>query len=414
MIAHDVQDLLDSLAMAVGRGMAVDDPEGRVVAHSVHHGEVDQVRAQAILSRSVPAEVEVWQEAHGVATTREPVRIPANPALGMAARLCVPLLHRGRRVGSLWIIEGGGPLSSEEEARTVRDAAAIAALLDGGGSSHTLRRLLNGEITVRRAAGILGEGPLRVLAVRVPAGRGDAVRGDGSRGDAVRGDGPRGDAVRGDLVRGDGPRGDAVRDDGAGGEAVPGDGSRGGAVPGEPGGLVGAVGDELSRMRRPPAFAVVDRHAVLLLNGGEDASALGESLAARAGGLVGVSAVHPGLGSLRQAYGEAVAAARAAAAEPALGPVARWPELGVYRLLADPTAYSLGSLREHPALAVTLETYLDHGGDAQETARLLHLHRTSLYYRLARIEELTGRSLKDGTQRLELHLALKLARWNAV
>lgn len=399
MIAHDVQDLLDSLAMAVGRGMAVDDPEGRVVAHSVHHGEVDQVRAQAILSRSVPAEVEVWQEAHGVATTREPVRIPANPALGMEARLCVPLLHRGRRVGSLWIIEGGGPLSSEEEARTVRDAAAIAALLDGGGSSHTLRRLLNGEITVRRAAGILGEGPLRVLAVRAPAGRGDAVRGDGSRGDAVRGDGPHGDAVR---------------DDGAGGDAVPGDGSRGDAVPGDPGGLAGVVGDELSRMRRPSAFAVVDRHVVLLLNGGEDASALGESLAARAGGLVGISAVHPGLASLRQAYGEAVAAARGAAAEPALGPVARWPELGVYRLLADPTAYSLGSLREHPALAVTLETYLDHGGDAQETARLLHLHRTSLYYRLARIEELTGRSLKDGTQRLELHLALKLARWYAV
>lgn len=394
MITHDVQDLLDSLAMAVGRGMAVDDPEGRVVAHSVHHGEVDQVRAQAILSRSVPAEVEIWQEAHGVATTREPVRIPANPALGMAARLCVPLLHRGRRVGSLWIIEGGGPLSSEEEARAVRDAAAIAALLDGGGSSHTLRRLLNGEITVRRAAGILGEGPLRVLAVRAPAGRGDAVRGD--------------------LARGDGPRGDAVRDDGAGGAAVPGDGSRGDAAPGEPGGLAGVVGDELSRMRRPPAFAVVDRHVVLLLNGGEDASALGESLAARAGGLVGISAVHPGLGSLRQAYGEAVAAARAAAAEPALGPAARWAELGVYRLLADPTAYSLGSLREHPALAVTLETYLDHGGDAQETARLLHLHRTSLYYRLARIEELTGRSLKDGTQRLELHLALKLARWNAV
>ncbi|MFD8530986.1 PucR family transcriptional regulator [Streptosporangium canum] len=394
MITHDVQDLLDSLAMAVGRGMAVDDPEGRVVAHSVHHGEVDQVRAQAILSRSVPAEVETWQEAHGVATTREPVRIPANPALGMAARLCVPLLHRGRRVGSLWIIEGGGPLSSEEEARAVRDAAAIAALLDGGGSSHTLRRLLNGEITVRRAAGILGEGPLRVLAVRAPAGRGDAVRGD--------------------LARGDGPRGDAVRDDGAGGAAVPGDGSRGDAAPGEPGGLAGVVGDELSRMRRPPAFAVVDRHVVLLLNGSEDASALGESLAARAGGPVGISAVHPGLGSLRQAYGEAVAAARAAAAEPALGPAARWPELGVYRLLADPTAYSLGSLREHPSLAVTLETYLDHGGDAQETARLLHLHRTSLYYRLARIEELTGRSLKDGTQRLELHLALKLARWNAV
>ncbi|MGV9775461.1 PucR family transcriptional regulator [Streptosporangium sp. NPDC003464] len=354
MIADDVQDLLDSLATAVGRGMAVDDPEGRVVAHSVHHGEVDQVRAQAILSRSVPAEVGAWQEAHGVATTSEPVRVPANPALGMAARLCVPLLHHNRRVGSLWVIEGEGPLTSEQEARTVRDAAAIAALLDDGGSSHTLRRLLGGEITAGRAAGVLGEGPLRLLAVR-----------------------------------------------------------------GDQAGLGEAVGDELARMRRPPAFTVLDRHAVLLLGGGEDARALGELLAARAAGHAGVSALHPGLESIRRAHREAAAAARAAAAEPALGPVARWPELGVYRLLAEPGPETgrpgpLGPLREHPALAVTLETYLDHGGDAQETARLLHLHRTSLYYRLARIEELTGRSLKDGSHRLELHLALKLARWNAV
>ncbi|MFF5210942.1 PucR family transcriptional regulator [Streptosporangium sp. NPDC000396] len=349
MIADEVQTLLDSLAVAVGRGVAVDDPEGRVIAHSAHHGEVDQVRAQAILSRSVPAEVEAWQESHGVATAREPVRIPANPALGMAARLCVPLLHRDRRVGSLWVIEGDGPLSPQELVRTARDATLVAALLDDGGSSHTLRRLLREEITVRRAAAVLGEGPLRVLALR-----------------------------------------------------------------GGSGNLREAIDEELARLRRPPAFAIVDRHAVLLLNGGEDARALGELLAARTRGGAGVSAVHPGLESAGQAHREAVAAARAAAAEPALGPVACWPELGVYRLLAEPTAIPFGALREHPTLLATLEAYLDAGGDAQDTARLLHLHRTSLYYRLTRIEELTGRSLKDGAHRLELHLAVKLTRWNAV
>ncbi|SNS02290.1 DNA-binding transcriptional regulator, PucR family [Streptosporangium subroseum] len=349
VIADDVQDLLESLAVAVGRGMSVDDLEGRVVAHSAHHGEVDPVRAHAILSRSVPAEVEAWQEAHGVTKTCEPVRIPDNPELGMASRLCVPLLHQDRRVGYLWIIEGTGPLSAEEQSRAIHDAAAIAALLDDGGSSHTLRRLLTGEIAVRRAAGVLGEGPLRVLALR--------------------------------------------RD---------------------PANLREAVGVELARLRRPPAFTILDRHAVLLLNQREDAQALGERLAAGTRGKVGISAIHPELESAVEAYREAVAAARAAAAEPGLGPVARWPELGVYRLIAEPTATPIAGLREHPALMLTLESYLDSGGDAQETARLLHLHRTSLYYRLARIEELTGRSLKNGTHRLELHLALKLIRWNTV
>ncbi|MER7131513.1 PucR family transcriptional regulator [Streptosporangium saharense] len=349
MIGDEVQDLLDSLAAAVGRGVAVDDPEGQVVAHSVHHGEVDQVRAQAILSRSVPAAVRAWQEAHGVATARAPVRVPANPALGMAARLCLPLLHQGRRVGLLWIIEGETPLTREQEAGAVRNAAAIAALLDGGGGSGTLRGLLTGGISVGRAAAVLGEGPLRLLALR--GGRGKPGR---------------------------------------------------------------AVEEEVAGTRRPPAFTVLDRHAVLLLNGGQDAAALAGRLVARTGGVAGLSAVHAGLGTAGHAHREAVAAARAAMAEPALGPVATWPDLGVYRLLAEPGGLAAGPLHGHPTLAVTLETYLDSGGDAQETARLLHLHRTSLYYRLARIEEITGRSLKDGADRLELHLALKLARWNAV
>ncbi|GAA3037774.1 helix-turn-helix domain-containing protein [Streptosporangium longisporum] len=356
MIADDVQELLESLAAAVGRGMSVDDLEGRVVAHSAHHGDADPVRAHAILSRSVPAEVTAWQEAHGVSTAREPVRVPENAALGMVGRLCVPLLHQDRRVGYLWIIEGAGPLSPQERARAVRDAAAIAALLDDGGSSHTLGHLLTGDIGVRRAAGVLGEGPLRVLALR-----------------------------------------------------------------GEPAGVREAVGAELARTLRPPAFTMLDRHAVLLLNRGEDAVALGERLVARTGAGAGVSAVHPGLESAVRAHREALVAARAAAAEPRLGPVARWPDLGVYRLLAEPVTDASGqaggpldALREHPGLVVTLETYLDSGGDVQETARLLHLHRTSLYYRLTRIEQLADRDLKNGTHRLELHLALKLGRWNAV
>jgi DNA-binding PucR family transcriptional regulator len=35
---------------------------------------------------------------------------------------------------------------------------------------------------------------------------------------------------------------------------------------------------------------------------------------------------------------------------------------------------------------------------------------TSLYYRLQRVELLAGTDLKDGTERLALHLALKVAR----
>lgn len=63
-------------------------------------------------------------------------------------------------------------------------------------------------------------------------------------------------------------------------------------------------------------------------------------------------------------------------------------------------------------LARTLETYLDLAGNAQATAKALRLHRATLYYRLQRIEELARADLKDGNDRLMLHLGLKLARLN--
>lgn len=59
----------------------------------------------------------------------------------------------------------------------------------------------------------------------------------------------------------------------------------------------------------------------------------------------------------------------------------------------------------------TLETYLAEGGRKASTARLLHLERQSLYYRLERIEELLGLSLDDEGALLELRLALRAARF---
>jgi hypothetical protein len=126
------------------------------------------------------------------------------------------------------------------------------------------------------------------------------------------------------------------------------------------------------------------------------------------GGPTGVSAPHP-LDQAHLAYQQALAAAELSSLDPNLPRTARWSELGAYRLLIDGHPDDvLAALSE--ALRVTLETYLDGGCDARAAAQRLHLHRTSLYYRLGRIEELTGRDLSSGAARLELHLALKLLR----
>jgi DNA-binding PucR family transcriptional regulator len=64
--------------------------------------------------------------------------------------------------------------------------------------------------------------------------------------------------------------------------------------------------------------------------------------------------------------------------------------------------------QRRPDLMITARTVLDHGGDIARAAAQLHIHRTTLYYRLDRIEALTGVSLKSGPERDDLHMALRL------
>jgi DNA-binding PucR family transcriptional regulator len=49
-------------------------------------------------------------------------------------------------------------------------------------------------------------------------------------------------------------------------------------------------------------------------------------------------------------------------------------------------------------------------GDVKSTAAELWLHRTSLYYRLRRIEEVAGVDLNRGEDRLLCYVALRLSR----
>jgi hypothetical protein len=106
------------------------------------------------------------------------------------------------------------------------------------------------------------------------------------------------------------------------------------------------------------------------------------------------------------------------AAPPAIStPVVRWDALGSYRLLAPLAGAALPAplqrLLDHPdaePLVATLEAYLDRAGDARATAAALFIHRTSLYHRLHRIEAITGASLRDGDDRLALHVGLRIHR----
>ena len=66
--------------------------------------------------------------------------------------------------------------------------------------------------------------------------------------------------------------------------------------------------------------------------------------------------------------------------------------------------------RRHTELVRTLELFLESGGAYQQTADELHVHVNTLRLRLARVEELTGRSLSDMETRVDLFIALRARR----
>src|SRR6185369_12878481 len=123
------------------------------------------------------------------------------------------------------------------------------------------------------------------------------------------------------------------------------------------------------------------------------------------GSTAGVSRVRRGVAELAEQWREACAAARVAAAVPRFSPVAQWGELRGWRPVTelpgpDP---AVEPLLGDPVLTETAEVFLDCAGSAARAAAALRIHRQTLYYRLGRIEALTGLDLADGEDRLLLH-----------
>jgi DNA-binding PucR family transcriptional regulator len=76
----------------------------------------------------------------------------------------------------------------------------------------------------------------------------------------------------------------------------------------------------------------------------------------------------------------------------------------------------LGALIDYDAaknsdLLHTLSHYLECGGNYDESAAALHVHRSTLRYRLSRIAELTGMDLRDVDTRFNLHAATRVWRF---
>jgi hypothetical protein len=355
------------------------------------------VRTRSILTRRSTTAVRTWFEGFGITRATGPVRIPPTPEAGVyRGRICLPVRHRGVVLGYVWLLDDDPGPTDAQLAGAMQVASRIGALLaDEAQAGADLTRELRAVLTAERG----WQRDMAVAELRTALG-------------------PRGDGLHTVVCVAPWPSADP--DDAPSARTVPGTT----ALCTIPWGTTGQSLALLVRLRSPdvltPALTAAGRFVREAAGvRGEGAVPGGGPGAASPGGTAaaGVAGAREGLGELGAAWREAAAAARAALAEPRLGPVAEWGAIGPFRLLTalppdaahDPAVNTLLGTA-HRELARTAEVFLDRAGQAGRTAAELGIHRQTLYYRLSRVEQLTGLDLDDGEDRLLLHMALKGAR----
>ncbi|MFF1636483.1 PucR family transcriptional regulator [Streptomyces sp. NPDC058246] len=165
--------------------------------------------------------------------------------------------------------------------------------------------------------------------------------------------------------------------------------------------------------------------AVLVVQGEPRDTGLYEAVAEELGsrqGVVGIGGLCEVTADIPHSFDMAVRALNVRRqSEPAYG-TTTYEELGLYRILARGNDSKdvdnfvrewLGPLLNYDEahgtdLVLTLAQYFDHGGNYDETAQALAIHRSTLRYRLQRIREVSGRRLDDVDNRFHLQVATRI------
>ena len=380
-----IYDLAQTLARLVHQSISIENDRFEAFA-SVNIAAIDEARRYTQRygrtdSRLVQALEERGYLPH-IRHTLRPVNLPKMPDVGLEMeRILAPIVVHGDIYGFVWIIADDRPLT-ELEQMAVQSGATIAALM-----------LLRQEAIQREASSQRGD----LLASLM---RADVI-------------------TRKDLLT------DRVL--------------RFGVDLREPYCLVllEGVAYSLSRQNKhidhlieTQRWAIVAGQfagqLVLIVQNNVDLKALDKHLrktldTESSSMRIGISAYHKGATTVAQAHDECREGLLIAQRLNYQQKTVYFDQLGylhtLYRAGADtlkssPYAEKLHRLNAYQQadLFRTLEIYLDSGGNGVAAAEMLHIHRSTLNYRLTRISEVLDADLSDPHVRTNLQMVLKLIR----
>lgn len=375
------------IAEQLAKPVVVYDAGLNVITFSVHEGEVDRGRLAIILNRRATPRAADMIAQSNARNSREPVVLPAYA--DVPARVLMPLRHDGRLYGYLAFSEPGAidDVTPKHYAEQLDEASetlgAILAVMD-------LEQRDTTAMHRRLAEDLLGtDSAAKTLAIDSLLSRGLIAKSDRYAVVVIR---------------------YRTTDLSANAQRL-------------------ELETQVQQVARSSVFtgfgSTFGAYAVVVIPGAVDLEQLDGLLARNAGSdlMAGVGGERSELSLMGESLREAQIACEAAIRIPGYkARAAAWHELGLDRILLQLPLNTLKltdlpdgvvkllSVESGIDLARTLNSYLSVGGEAQETARRLHIHRSTLYYRLDKIREITGLDLTDGNVRRDIHTGLRIAQ----
>lgn len=382
---NDIQSVVDHLAESLRRSVSVDDRNRQYLTSSRHFGDLDDLRVNVLLSRELSHEASEYlfsfvDAAQGVG----PIEVPANQSLGIFRRRCYPVQKGDTCVGYLWLI---GDATKAEDRLIAQALPLLAEALTYPAPStprqdseiwnslpqqivHPRRRQAMQELWSSQTIDLRSQ--IAVVVAYAPGLTFEATILAQKLDDF---------AARSPLDRRVLRLSAAARED----LAIT---------------LLRFPSDQPQQMLQMSQAHRLNEHETLGITFGY--SDLGR------------------LGELEELLTQAALAAYTAFEWGQLA--VSWAETRYFGLLLeaaleDPSRVipsQIASLLSSGAGADLLKTaivFFQEACEISKTSHRLRIHRTTLYYRLARIEELTGYDLKNGNDRLALQLGTALTKF---
>lgn len=383
-----LKDLARQLADLIGQSISIENERFEALA-SENIAQVDEARRYTLQhGRTNPRLVQALEE-RGVLPeirrTLRPVFIPQMPDVGLEMeRILAPVVVHGELYGYMWIIADDRPLNDLDRL-AIESGATIAALMllhqesiqsaEASLKGSLLSRLIQGEAGHET---ILNDQTLRYgVDLRAPY------------------------ALL--LIEAASPGGRQLQ-------------------------LYRRINRLAATQRWPVVVGQFAGQVVVLAQAEQiDIPNMAERLHTEVSGVngeplrIGVSAIQRGAAQVALAYQQCREVLHIESRLNSASPIVFFERLGYLHtlfqagpesLLTNPYVPGLRHLlsEQHGDLFATLEAYLDAGGNGVQTAEALHIHRSTLNYRLERIVEVCQVRLSDPLTRTNLQIALKLLR----